>query len=404
MSNPLNRKMKNGASLFIVANLLLLAGLSCTRHDGDPGAENPADSVLNSSGIRYAKGFTIEQFDDYKRITVHNPWQGAQDIVIQYYLVSEGKVPEGVPENARVIKTPVRRIICMSTTHIGMLDFIDKLETLVGISGKMYINNPWVKDQLARDRITDIGYEQNIQYEELITLKPDLVMTYGIGSEVAGYVNKLQEVGIPVIINGDYIEQTPLAKAEWVKVVAALYEMDDAVNKKFERVVEEYRKVKMLATDVTARPKVMIGLPWKDTWYIPGGNSFAANFIRDAGGSYIWEDKHSVEAIPFNIEAVYEAAKDADIWINPGIAASLEDIVSVDERLVNFKPVRVGSVYNNNRILNEQGGNDYWESGIMNPQKILMDLIKIFHPGLLPDHQLVYYQKIEADDQLIQLY
>ncbi len=398
MSNSPNIKQKRLAFIHLLISFFLLAGWSCNRYDGDTGTITPSDTTGNPLGIRFAKGFTIEQFDDYRIITVFNPWQGAGGITFRYYLVSENRIPEGVPENARVITTPVHRIVCMSTTHIGMLDFVDRLETIVGVSGKIYINNPWVKKQIEKGRIVDIGYEQNIQYEELITLKPDLVMTYGIGSEVAGYINKLKEVEIPVMINGDYLEQTPLGKAEWVKVVAALYELDDPVNEKFEQVVEEYEELKRVPEDLENRPKVMIGLPWKDAWYIPGGNSFAANFIRDAGGSYIWEKKHSLEAIPFNIEAVYEEAKDADIWINPGTAESLEDILSVDERLVNFYPVRKGSVYNNNRILNELGGNDYWESGIMNPQIILMDLIKIFHPTLLPDHELVYYKKIGSDD------
>lgn len=398
MSSILSSKGGHAVTACITASLCLFTALGCMQQGRSPEAANTSDPVRSAPSIRYAKGFTIEQFDDYRLITVHNPWQGAQDIVIRYYLVKEGKTPEGLPVDARVIKIPVKRLICMSTTHIGMLDFVGKLETLVGISGKMYINHPRVREHLENGRIIDIGYEQNIQYEEIITLRPDLVMTYGIGSEVAGYVNKLLDVGIPVIINGDYLEQTPLAKAEWVKVVAALFELDEPVNRKFEQVAEEYQKIKTVAMKGNNRPNVMIGLPWKDTWYIPGGNSFAANFIRDAGGSYIWEDKYTLEAIPFSIEAVYEEAKDADIWINPGIAESVEEIVAVDERLVNFKPVREGAVYNNNRILNEQGGNDYWESGIMNPQKILADLVKIFHPGLLPDHQLVYYKKIGPDD------
>lgn len=398
MSSIVDRRRAHAVVASVLLALFLFAGLACRQQEGSTNTTDPPDSARAVMNIRYAEGFTIEQYESYRCITVHNPWQGAQDIVIRYYLVREGKVPEGLPDGARIIKTPVRRLICMSTTHIGMLDFVGKLETLVGVSGKMYINHPWVKEQFENKRIIDIGYEQNIQYEEMITLKPDLVMTYGIGSEVAGYVNKLQEVGIPVIINGDYLEQTPLAKAEWVKVVAALFDLDDSVNQKFDQVAEEYCKIKMLALNVNERPKVMIGLPWKDTWFIPGGNSFAANFIKDAGGSYIWEDKYTQEAIPFSIEAVYEEAKDADVWINPGIAESLNDIVSMDERLVNFKPVREEAVYNNNRILNEQGGNDYWESGIMNPQKILADLVTIFHPGLLPDHQLVYYKKIGSGD------
>ncbi len=398
MSKTTNRPVKYAVSSWMVAGLILVTGWSCTRHDGNTKTGKLSQIAGSQSYIHFAKGFTIERFDDYRCINVYNPWQGAENITIRYYLVSEEDNPKGLPEDAKVIKTPIRRMVCMSTTYIGMLEFVNKLETLVGVSGKNLINNQQVKEKIENGSIVDIGYEQNIKYEELITMKPDLVMTYGIGSEVAGYLNKLEEVKIPVIIIGDYLEQTPLGKAEWVKVMAALYELDDPVNKKFEQVVKEYEKWKMVAMDMKTRPKVMIGLPWKDAWYIPGGNSFAANFIRDAGGSYIWEDKQSLEAVPFNTEAVYEAAKDADIWINPGTAETIEDIFSVDERLVNFNPVREGSVYNNNRILNEQGGNDYWESGIMNPQIILMDLVKIFHPHLLPDHKLVYYKKIGSDD------
>jgi iron complex transport system substrate-binding protein len=275
-----------------------------------------------------------------------------------------------------------------------MLEYLDRLNTLVGISGKRYVNNRWVSGQTETGNIVDIGYDQNINYEAIVALKPDLVMTYGVGSEIASYIGKLKDLGIPVLINGDYLEQLPLAKSEWIKVVAALYNLEDQAGLRFDHLVKEYQQIKLLALNVPDKPEVMIGLPWKDTWYIPGANSFAAHFINDAGGSYIWNSKHTNEAVPLSLEAVYEQAKDADIWINPGTAGSLDEIVQIDERLSAFNPVRQNLIYNNNRIVNKYGGNDYWESGIMNPQKILADLIKIFHPEILPDHQLVYYKKL----------
>ena len=138
----------------------------------------------------------------------------------------------------------------------------------------------------------------------------------------------------------------------------------------------------------------MIGLPWKDTWYIPGGKSFAARFIKDAGGEYIWEKLDSKIARPMGFETIYKKAKDADIWINPGDIDNLEAILTVDARLKHFKPIKNRKVFNNNDIMNKAGGNDYWESGITHPQIILKDLVRIFHPEVLPDHELVYYKNI----------
>jgi iron complex transport system substrate-binding protein len=162
----------------------------------------------------------------------------------------------------------------------------------------------------------------------------------------------------------------------------------------FDHIAKEYNEISELTFHVRDKPDVMIGLPWKDVWYIPGANSFAAHFIHDAGGSYIWGDKSSNEAIPLSLEAVFEKGKDADIWINPGTAESLKEIIQMDERLSSFQPFKQNRIYNNNRVLNPFGGNDYWESGIMNPQKILADLIKIFHPEIIPEHQFVYYKKL----------
>ena len=147
--------------------------------------------------------------------------------------------------------------------------------------------------------------------------------------------------------------------------------------------------------NVQDKPSVLAGLPWKNTWWVPGGKSHAAILIRDAGGKYIWEDDTSKEALPLDIEAVYNEAGQADFWINSGSAATLADLVNTDSRLQLFKPFGDSSIYNNNARLNPSGGNDYWESGVIFPDVILKDLICIFHPEILPGHTLVYYQKLK---------
>ena len=140
---------------------------------------------------------------------------------------------------------------------------------------------------------------------------------------------------------------------------------------------------------------ILSGLPWKGAWYVPGGKSFAAQFIKDAGGSYLWDENRSTEALPLDLEMVYEKALKADCWINPGAASSIKDILQVDKRLGGLDVIKTGMVFNNNAVVNINGGNDYWESGVTNPHLILKDLVKIFHPELLPDHNFIYYKKLE---------
>ena len=356
-----------------------------------PSEENETSYQITTE---FAEGFKIDCYTGYKKITVFNPWQGADDMNYEYLLVRKGeKIPGGF-SNHSVIRIPVERVICLSTTHVAMIDLLEKTHTIFGISGKELINNQNIRKRIINGEVVDVGYDQNLNYENIITLKPDIVMTYGINAEIAGFILKLKELRINVVMNAEYLEKSPLAKLEWIKFVGAFYDKEQEANRKFNTIVAEYDSIKNMVSEINQKPKVMIGLPWKDTWYIPGGKSFAARFIKDAGGEYIWEKLDSKIARPMGFETIYEKAKDADIWINPGDIDNLEAILSADARLAHFKPFKKRKVFNNNAIMNKFGGNDYWESGITHPQIILKDLVRIFHPGVLPDHKLVYYKSI----------
>ncbi|MCD6565023.1 MAG: ABC transporter substrate-binding protein [Bacteroidales bacterium] len=345
--------------------------------------------------IVYAKGFRIVEFPGYTKINVHNPWQGAENVSFTYYLVkSEIDIPKELSGKI-VIRTPVKRIVCLSTTHIALLEFVDEISSLVGMSSPQFVTNKEVINALKTGKIIDVGYEKKLDFEKIVHLNPDLVLAYGIGSEVTGYMKKLNELGITVVLNGEYLEKEPLAKAEWVKFIAAFYNKENVTSGKFDKLAQQYNSLRDIASKEKDKPLVLTGLPWKGVWYVPGGESFAAQFIKDAGGSYLWDKNRSTEALPLDMETVYEKALKADCWINPGAASSIKDILRVDKRLGELDVIQKDVIFNNNAVVNKNGGNDYWESGVTNPHLILKDLVKIFHPELLPDHNFVYYKKVE---------
>ncbi len=374
--------------------LILTILLSCSNH-----SEKYVNNKLSSDdticeNVKYAKGFNIIYHKNFKILKVFNPWQGANNVQYKYVLADN---PKKVPEKYskfQIIKTPVKRVICLSTTHIAFIDFINETNSIIGISNIKYINNKKVNKLYQQNKIVDVGYDQNLNYELVISLKPDLVITYGVDNKSVNYINKLREFGIPVVINAEYLEREPLAKAEWVKFIAAFYNKSNLANTKFNIVENKYNRLKKISDTVTYRPTVLSGLPWKDTWYVPGGKSFAAQFIYDAGANYVFGSDTSHESLALDIETVFAKAQNADYWINTGTANRIGDIIDIDSRLNNFSALRNNCVYNNNNMINKYGGNDYWESGIVNPQIILKDLIRIFHPKIFPNYELYYYKKI----------
>jgi len=374
------------AALFLIFILLSC----CTPKPKETGQS----ATTTSDTVKYAKGFKINRIGNITVLHVFNPWEGAKGIEYKYVLCPRGqKIPDSL-RNTNVIVTPVKRIICLSTTHIALLSFLDKRNTLVGAASPDYISDTVVRKMYKENKVLDVGFDQALNYEVIVSLKPDIVLAYGIQGETATQYKKLEELGIKVVLNGEYLESNPLGKLEWVKFLAAFYEVSDEASIKLNKIEEEYMKLAGMCDSLKNKPKIMGGLPWKGAWYVPGGDSYIAKMIKDAGGDYLWNDIAQRESVPLNFEKVIERASNADIWINTGSSNSLKDILNEDPRLQSVKPFKEKNVFNNNALTNPSGGNDFWESGITQPQIILKDLIKIFHPELLPNYSLVYYKKL----------
>ncbi|MDY6799806.1 MAG: ABC transporter substrate-binding protein [Bacteroidota bacterium] len=344
--------------------------------------------------VKYAQGFSIEYHEQFKLLTIHNPWQGAEDIQYQYALVADEQEDLKMPTEIKKIVIPLKKVVCLSTSHIAFLEILNETESIIGVSGTKFVNNQKLQEKISQNEIVDVGYENHLNYELIAGINPDLVITYGVGSEVSSYNQKLNDLGIETMIIPEYLETHPLGKLEWIKFIAALYDKENKAETYFQMVENEYNLLVDIVSSIEREPTVLFGLPWKDTWYVPGGNSFLAKMVDDAGGEYIWRQNNSRESIPLDIEHVFVEANNADVWLNTGTVKHKHEIVKIDDRFKDFNPYKNSRIYNNNQQENEWGGNDYWEKGTVEPNIILKDLIKIFHPELLPNHTLVYYRSI----------
>lgn len=364
--------------------LFLHAGCSNTRKN----------EISSGSQDNRARGFESKELAGVTKLTVFNPWEKATDVSYEYYLVNKAMdVPDSL-KGKRVIRVPVERVICLSTTHLAYLDVLKENDAVVGISGSRYISNPVIRQRMEQDEVPDVGYGQNLNYELMVNLKPDLVMVYGIGSEVTSYAGKLEELGIPVVMVAEYLEESPLGRAEWVKFFGALFKKEQMAGEYFLNIEKEYNRLKALVAGKNKKPEVLVGSPYKDAWWVPGGNSYLANLIADAGGEYIGRKNLSHESYVISFENALAWSGRADVWINMGNLASKKEIIAADQRFESFAVFNNGKIYNNIKRLSSHGGNDFWESGTVNPHLILRDLISIFHPGLIGE-ELVYYSEIQ---------
>jgi len=377
--------------------MLLLSTFSCKERSDQhaPAAVGTKknDAAQTPGSIQYAKGFNIDYHDGYKVVHVFDK-EGDKTDTLEYVLVQKGHpAPSGYP-NAQVIPIPVASIIALSSMHVGIADFAGVADRITGLGSLQYVYAPLVRENIKAGKTVQVGLEGNLNNELVISMHPGLVMASSNPDASTGQYKTLLKAGVPVVLNAEWLEVTPLGRAEWVKLMAALTNREEVVNKKFDSVAAAYNDLAQLGRKAKTHPHVIIGMPFKGTWYLPSGNSYLTNFIKDAGGDFKWADNKATGSLALNFEAVAPEALTADYWMNIGLVDSKKDIESKDPRFTSFKSFKTGQLYNNNKRKNDLGSDDYWESGGVNPQAILADMISILHPDVLPGHTLVYYKQL----------
>ena len=374
----------------LVAISFLIILLGCNTGTGVKAPVVEGEMLLETT-VKYAEGFTIEQFEGHKVLTINEAWK---DIGETYkYVLYQDDRPANIP-GAMFIKIPIKSIACMSLTHVAFLEKLGVENSIVGISGCDYVSSIKINAAITKHKIKEIGQDQNLNYEILVESAPDIVLAYGINSSSNGSIKKMKELSLRVVLNSEYMETHPLGKAEWIKFVAAFYNISESADSIFNNIEEEYLGLLNLTTNIKEKPTVFTGMPWSGSWYVPGAKSFQAKLFIDAGAKYLWLDNEEKSSLVKSKEIIIDEAYEADYWLNQNSYNSISSVIDFDENFKNFLAIKKQQLFNNDKRLNAKGGNDYWESGVVNPHLVLKDLIEIFHPDLI-DHEFYYYRKLQ---------
>ncbi len=355
---------------YIPLLILLFFAQSCSTHHT---SQKVYDTLY---APQYAKHFVVLGHGDSVVLRVKNPWQGAQNTQFDYEF-SDGKTPQ--------------RIIAMSTSHSAFTEALGKGGAVVGVSSPQYYSN----EKFAE--LPDVGFDNNLNYETIVGLNSDLFTTYEIAGENSASTQKLRSLGVNVVYVADYLENSALAKAEWVIAFGAMYGRIGVAKEIFNEVQSNYTRVKgtvdsALSQGKLKRPTVMLNSPYQDVWYLPGDSSYMIGLINDAGGRYIAAGNKDNLSQAVSIEKAYSLLTQADVWLNP--AANVKTRDDVRNLGALFEELTI-EIYNNTAREGRRGGSDFWESGVLRCDIVLMDIATILYPELFTDHTLYYYQGVE---------
>ncbi|HPW66730.1 MAG TPA: ABC transporter substrate-binding protein [Salinivirgaceae bacterium] len=379
--------MKNRLNSTVIL-LIALILTSCNNNQ-------PKSNSQQSNDNKYAQGFEIITETNGYTIKLLSPWMDNFSTTYTYKLTTKDTANYSNTIENQIIPIPLKRVAIMSTTHLAMITALEETHTVVGISESRYVYDSLFWKIYEQNNISDIGYENSVDVEKILELNPDAIFVYGLSQGISQTFHRIVKMGVPVVFVSEFNETTPLAKLEWLRFMGCFYNKLNIADSIINHKIDIYNRYKDIANQSKTKPTVLAGLPWKDMWNISGGNTVTATFISDAGGDYLYSHLNQKVNYQLGIEDVFLHAGDADFWINSGIANSLSDISMTDKRFVEFKAFANKKVFNNNKRQNSVGGNDYLESGIINPEIILKDLISILHPELISEHELHYYKQLE---------
>lgn len=378
--------------LYSCLGLGIFSACSPTKEE----ANNVQAKPVTDTSIHYARRFSSATAGNCRVLYLFGE-RNSKDTTATFVLYPKGQPkPTGFRKKDYYVEVPVKTVACMSSIYAAMLKKLQAENTIVAVDNADYYNNDYITTKVSSGQIKELAKGPEMNAEQTLALRPGLILTFGMGNPEKDASSKILNAGIPVAISLDHLEETPLARAEWIKFIAAFFVKEKMADSLFRITENNYSHLLQLTKNVTYRPTVLTEIKYGDAWYVPGGNSFMAHFIKDAGGDYIWKDENRTGSIPLSFEAVYAKAKDADYWLNLFINLnSKKELLAYDERYTMFKAFKLGHLYNNNKIANGKGYSAYWESGISNPDELLQDIIRILHPDLLPQGPLKYYKKIE---------
>lgn len=380
-----NKKMKK--PFFVAVLSVLFLFLSCKK-------EVSENTVVQKSKntIAHAKGLEIYNYEGYSVVKVTNPWPNSENAFTYILKEKNGIIPDSL-QKYTTVNIPVKSIVVTSTTHIPSLEMLGEENTLVGFPNTDFISSEKTRALIDAGKVRNLGQNESINTEVAIDLSPEVIVGFSIDSNNKTF-NNLEKAGMKILYNGDWTEQTPLGKAEWIKFFGALYGKHKEAEAIFKKIETDYTNAVTLVQKTTTKPTALSGGMFKDTWNLPQGDSWAAIFMKDANIDYLWKNTQGTGSLSLSFEEVLEKAQNADYWFGPGQFSSLKELLDSNPHFNQFKAFKNKNVYSFTTKKGAKGGVVYYEQAANRPDLVLKDLIKITNPNLLPEYQLYFFQKL----------
>jgi len=380
-----------------------LALTACAPTTTPTAAHAPRDCVTDfyestdyypvKTEFRHAKNVAVTYHDTYQVIEVKQPSPG---LPAEKYVLHRCGTPTpeltGDLARAQVIETPVAGLYSESTTQLAMLAELERTSVVTGVANGSYVSNEEIRQRVKDGDVAVFAPNGTVNTESVIAGAPDVLVTSGYDDPSHAAI---RQTGIPVIANAEWLEETPLGRAEWIKMMAALTGDEAKAAEVFDQVERDYTALADRAKDVET-VTVLPGQMFQGTWSMPAGEAYGAVFLTDAGGTYAWSDLPGTVSQQLSFEEVLGRGRDAEVWLmSINTMRTKDDITAADPRYAEFAAFQADKVWNTTAQITPEGGNDYWERGTARPDLVLADLVKILHPDLVPEHELIFYAKVD---------
>lgn len=371
---------------------IVLFFVSCKN--GKKKEELPVHKPLEFS-VTHAKGFSITDNGTYKVLTINSPWANAKTTYNYALIPKENalKVTLNASEYDYIITTPVTKVVATATPHIGFIDALNEGSSLVGFPHTDYVSSKAIRKRVNSGAVKELGKNENLNTELLLHLQPDIVFTFGINAANKA-LQTVKNAKIPVLYVGEWTEASPLAKAEWLKVFGVMFNKEKQADSIFKTVEKNYIAAKRYAKKAIKQPTVLSGAMYKDIWYLPSGTNYKATLFKDANVNYLWANTKGSGSLELNFETVFNKAKNAELWFNPFSVTTYEALKKSNKHYAKFSAFKNKKIYSFAKTKGETGGMLYYELGVLRPDIVLKDIVKICHPTLLPDYNLFFYHPL----------
>ncbi|TRW98896.1 ABC transporter substrate-binding protein [Flavobacterium gawalongense] len=368
--------------------LSFLAFIGCKKNE----KSDVAKTTIAKNTIEYASGLAIYEYDGYSVVKVINPWPDANKNFTYVLKEKNSIVPDSL-QKYTAVQVPLQSIVVTSTTNIPFLEILGVEKSLVGFPHTDYISSEKTRKLIDVGSVKNVGQNEKLNMEQLIELTPDLIVTFGIDNNNP-MIKNLEKSGLKVMIQGDWMEQSPLGKAEWLKLYGALFGKEKEAKTLFDNIVKNYNEALKLVSNKKPESTVLYGSMYQDQWFVAKGNSWVAQFMKDAKANYLWSNVEGTGSLGLSFENILDKAKSADYWIASGPFKTISELGDSNPHYSQFDAFASKNVYTFESKLGAKGGTIYYELAPSRPDLVLKDYIKIFHPELLPKYTFTFAQKL----------